>query len=419
VKYKGKRILFWQYLTGLIVAGICIVLSISIGNQTGIYSDFAVFWNAGNNFLHGNALYSGIGGACRFIYPPFAAWLFQVFALFPLQVAATLFGIVNFILYFLALYLTRKVFGYIIEDKKKLNIALFVSALLSFRYFWYHFHFIQLNITVFVLCLAGIIYFFKGKQTLSAGFFVLATLIKVFPVFFLIWLVLRGSLKTPFIILGFLFFFSIIPLINRGFSQGISDLKDYNTTFIQPFEHGRIEPQYHNHSLSSAIYKATQHSNEGDGYDYRIFDVSMNTTNLIYKISFIVLFGMTFFLVIRNRILKLGITAYELSVIFLAMLLLCGITWEYHLVTLLFVYMSLVTKPAKIKSRVATLIRMLLFLSAVALSIVGKDTVGDRYFHYFGGYNSLTILMLWLFICFFFCDIFLQGIPMQLKKDNE
>jgi len=416
VKYQGKRLLFWQYFAGLIIAGLCVSLSISIGYQTGISSDFTVFWNAGKNFMQGNPLYSGIGGACRFIYPPFAAWVFQVFALFPLHVAATLYGIFNFILYFLALYLTKQVFSFIISDSKKLNIALLLAALLSFRYFWYHFHFLQNNIIVYVLCMAGIIFFYKKKQTASAGFFVFATLIKVYPVFFLIWLVIRGNFKTLFIVLGFLLVFSIIPILIRGYSQGISDLKDYNITFIQPFEHGRIEPQYHNHSLSSAIYKATQHSNEGDGYDYRIFNVSMDTTILIYKISFVVLFGMMLFLIIRNRFLNIGITAYELAVIFLSMLLLSGITWEYHFVTLLFVYMVLITNPTQNKSLAVIIFRAFFLSMAAVLSIVGKDTVGDRIFHYFGGYNALTILMLGLMCYFFYCDIFMKSLPMKPKE---
>src|SRR6185437_1164513 len=250
---------------------------------------------------------------------------------------------VNFVLYFLALYLTRKIYGiYIKKDSRYLSISLFIAALLSFRYYWYHFHFIQLNITVFVLCLAGILYYLKGKGTVAIVFFVLATFLKVYPVFFLIWLVLRGSVKTPFVIAAFTLLFIITPMINRGLDQGKADIEDYYTSFIKPFEKGRIEPQFHNHSLSSAIFKITQPSIEGDGYNYRIFDVSVETTYIIYKISFLILFGMMIFMIVRNRYLNQGVSIYELSVVFLAMLLLCGITWEYHLVTLLFVYTALI-----------------------------------------------------------------------------
>src|ERR1017187_1525061 len=111
MKMSSKFKKIWLSIAALLTIGICMVLSINIANQTGKLSDFNVFWTAGYNFTHGNGLYGGIGGACRFIYPPFAAWLFQVFALFPLHVAAALFAIVNFALYFLALYLTRKIFG--------------------------------------------------------------------------------------------------------------------------------------------------------------------------------------------------------------------------------------------------------------------------------------------------------------------
>lgn len=266
-----------------------------------------------------------------------------------------------------------------------------------------------------MLCLAGILYYLKGKETAAAGLFVFAAFIKVYPVFFLIWIIIRGSVRTSVIITVFVLLFLFVPIVNRGFERGTADIKDYYTSFLQPFKDGRIEPQFHNHSLSSAIFKAFQPSNEGDGFDYRLFNVSIETTNYIYKASFLLLFGMMVFIIGRNRYRKQTATVYELSVVFLAMLLLCGITWEYHLVTMLFVYMSLITMNTGDMSKRCVYLRGFFLFCAGALALIGRDTVGDRLFHYFGGYNSLTILMLGLMLFFFFFDGFNKN-PNRLAK---
>ena len=50
-----------------------VVYSITNGMRVGLASDFNVFWNAGKNFASGADMYSRVGGAERYIYPPFAA----------------------------------------------------------------------------------------------------------------------------------------------------------------------------------------------------------------------------------------------------------------------------------------------------------------------------------------------------------
>ena len=394
-----------QFITVLAIAVICVVLSINIANHTDKSSDFYVFWTAGYNFMHGNPLYSRIGGACRFIYPPFAAFLFQFFALFPLKVAAIIFAIINFMLYFLALFLVRKIFGFYIKDSRKLNISLFFAALLSFRYFWYHFHFLQLNIVVFVLCLAGVLLYLNGKRTYPVFFLVFATFIKVFPVFFLVWLVIRGSFKMPFIIAGVVILFTFAPIINRGFSRAESDIKDYYSSFLEPFQKGRVEPEFNNYSLSSAIFNAFQPSIDSDGDNFRLFYISREATNIICKFASILVLSMLIFIVRRNRVLNRGVTVYEMAILFLTALLLSGITWEYHLVTLIFAFMALISMNVAGMKKGWAFFRVVFLLFAIALDLVGRDTVGNKLFHYIGGYNALTILMLGLFLFFFFFDI--------------
>ncbi len=66
-------------LISLFIIAFCI-LSIIVGRDISLQADFTVFWQAGKNYINGVSLYSRIGGAERYIYPPFAAMCFQLLA---------------------------------------------------------------------------------------------------------------------------------------------------------------------------------------------------------------------------------------------------------------------------------------------------------------------------------------------------
>jgi len=126
-----------SYLITILGIGVLfIIISILEGLNVGQGGDFTVFWYAGKNFSEGNDLYSRIGGAERFIYPPFAAMLFQLLALFPLKFAAIIYTFFNLLLYVFIVYLTRSIVNLINPiDEKKLNYIFFFALLLSFRFF--------------------------------------------------------------------------------------------------------------------------------------------------------------------------------------------------------------------------------------------------------------------------------------------
>ena len=105
-KFKDKRYLLFLCLAFILF--VCI--SIKEGLKVGIGGDFNVFWTSGKNFFLHNDLYSQIGGAKRYIYPPFAAMLFQFLAIFPMNVAASMLSFINLLLFLFSIYLTRSIF---------------------------------------------------------------------------------------------------------------------------------------------------------------------------------------------------------------------------------------------------------------------------------------------------------------------
>src|ERR1700744_294163 len=94
IDYDKLRSAKYISIISLFLIGFSIV-SVIVGRDLSLQADFTVFWQAGKNYMNGVSLYSQIGGAERYIYPPFAAMCFQLFALFSLHQAGALFCFCN------------------------------------------------------------------------------------------------------------------------------------------------------------------------------------------------------------------------------------------------------------------------------------------------------------------------------------
>ncbi len=160
---KIKERNYFLILLGMFV--LFVAIAFVEGLQIGLGGDFTVFWYAGQNFSNANNLYSRIGGAERYIYPPFAAMLFQALAIFPLKVAAVIYTFVNLLLYVYIINIVHRIFlFYKMSNSRALQFSLLFAFLLSFRFFWYHLMFIQMNEIVLALCLSGVLLFLKKRE---------------------------------------------------------------------------------------------------------------------------------------------------------------------------------------------------------------------------------------------------------------
>ena len=105
-----------------------------------------------------------------------------------------------------------------------------------------------------------------------------------------------------------------------------------------------------------------------------------------------------FFILAYSRFLVKKISLHELSFILLLTHLISGITWEYHLVSLMIVYAVYFSLE---RTSVNT-IKKVGYYSMIAFmifnAIVGMDTVGKQAYYMSCGYSFLTILMIVLLI---------------------
>jgi len=191
--------------------------------------------------------------------------------------------------------------------------------------------------------------------------------------------------------------------------MGLQDLNNYYLSFLEPFKEGRVEAEFHNHSLSSAIYKISLPMEYEPGYDFNILHLTQDAAKRLYIRSAIIIFGLFILTLLYQRIRQRPISFIEVSIVFLTTHLLSGITWEYHLVSLLFVYMSFLKIGRKVDDKIHIIVQYSLLGIIILNAIIGTDTVGRNLYHYFGGYGILTWMMVLLFIYFLVENVIWTG----------
>lgn len=386
----------------LALAALLVLVAIEATERAGkqhIGTDFHVFWQSGYDFAHGLPLYQPLPGARRFIYPPFAAQVFQVLGILPLKTAAWLFYLASVVLIFVAAKLSRDIVDRLEPTRRLGRLPLVLALVVSLNFLLNNLNMVQVNILIFVLCLLGIRAFIEAKQLAAGGWIAAATAIKLTPVFFAVWALIRGTRRTWAAILGAAVLCLTVPMMQRGFAQGIADLRAYYQTFLHGFAAGEVIADYRNQNLAAMIYRAVvpMSAHDSPSYEYAYLPSLAAAAPLIYRVVAVAILAVFLAHLLRLRIAHRPVTALEISSVFLASHLLSGITWKAHLVTLLFVaysFFALDTEPMG-RGRRAAFALACAGLGAVAL---GRDVIGSRLHHYVGGYSLIVWVMLLLFV---------------------
>jgi hypothetical protein len=388
----------WYKALISIVIGVFVFISMNMGNGLKLQADFTVFWQAGKNFSNNLGLYERIGGAERFIYPPFAAMLFQVFGLFSLQTAGAIWAFLNLMMWLMLVHVTRELFRFTKLSDNAINRAMIIAFVLSFRYFWYHLMFMQMNVLVLLLSMLGLLFFLRKNNTAAIASLVIATGVKVIPIVFLVWILSKMHPKIWFKAIVLAFPILVLPIIWRGWHLGIQDLNDYYVSFLEPFQQGRVEPKLQNYALSAALYKWFVPLSVSSPYFSPIVRMSADSVALIYKVLLVLSISSFFFLLAYSRFVIQKISVHEISFLLLFTHLISGITWEYHLVSLFVVYAVYFSTEKRAKNSIQKTMSFLLLACMIFNAIVGMDTVGKQAYYMSCGYSFLTLLMLILLI---------------------
>ena len=382
----------------VVALALAAALSVSQGLQERVGQDFHVFWQAGRNFATGHPLYHDyLPGARPLKYPPFAAFVFQPLALFSLQVAGALFSFLNLLLWALAVWLTRDIVARTFPERNPAALPLVLAVVLSAQFFLDNFHHAQMNGVILVLVLLGLRSYLRGHDVRAAGYTVVATAIKVTPIFFVAWLVLRGRRRAALAVVPIALACVLVPLLLRGPATGAAELVEYYHTFLEGHQHGRIEEYAGGQNIAGFVDRMTQPVDNPRHVSYRYLSLSEPAAQTVYRTLWaaVLLIFLARLALLRRR--KAPLSAFELAMVFLAGLLLSPITFTTHLVSLLFVFAVFLSVPAASLPPAARPLAVLLCVAVAVIGLSGRDLAGNAVYEGVGGYSVYVWTMLLLF----------------------
>jgi hypothetical protein len=385
-------------LLALLGLSIALALAVPVGLRQHVGEDFHVFWQAGRNFATGAPLYhDSLPGARPLKYPPFAAMAFTPLALFPLRTAAVLMSLLNLGLWAGAVILTRDIVTRTSPDHVPSRVPLVLAVILSAQFFLDNFHHVQMNEVTFVLALLGIRAYLDGLDVASAAAFVAATALKITPVFFTAWLVIRGRPRAGLAVLPLALACVLVPMGLRGPSRGAAELEEYYHKFLEKHQHGEIESYTAGQNIAALVSRMTRPPESPGEDSFQWAPASERTAQLAYEglwVTVLLLF-LGKLLVLRAR--RAPLSAFEVAMVFSTALLLSPITFTTHLVPLLFVFATMLSvRPAALGGR-AQAGALVIGVGMVVCGLSGRDLVGGPLYRAIGGYSICAWTILALF----------------------
>lgn len=391
----------WSARTVLLIAGalaVGIALSLAQGRREHVGGDFQVFWQAGHNFATGNPLYHDyLPGARLFKYPPFAAFVFQLLAMFPLQVAAVLFSLLNLVLWVVAVYLTLDIVALTLPDRNPAPLRLGLAIAFSAQFFLDNFHHVQVNGLILVLILLGIHAYLREKDLWAAVYFVVATAIKITPIFFIVWLFIRGRRRVALVVLPLALACVLVPLLVRGPATGSAEIVEYYHVFLEGHQHGKVSTYTSGQNLAALVNRMTRPTENAEHVSYMYLPASERTAQLAYKALWTTVLLVFFTKLVLLRTRRAPLSAFEFSMIFLTGLLLSPITFTAHLVSLLFVFYTFLSVRLTRFSTTGYIVAAALFVAMAVTGLSGRDLAGSTAYLCVRGYSIFVWMLLLLF----------------------
>ncbi len=374
-----------------------VILAIDRGLGQTASGDFNVFWAAGGRFAAGAPLYLSPAGERIFIYPPFAAFLFQLLHLLPLVPAAVVFSLCSAALLVVLYRLTITIVERTIPDRHAGRWPFVTALVLAHAYLLNNLNLVQVNVVVVVLVLWGVTLVLEHREGWAAVPLVAAAAFKVMPVLFVVWLLVRRSrTAVPGILMAGTLVVAL-PMVQRGPVQGTQDLRDYYHAFLADFSGGRVVADYTNQNVASAVERMSRPVANQEQLDYRWLPLSAGTARVVRNL----LIGLVLALLLGSWAVRARrgdpIGGWELAAGFLAWHLVSGITWKSHLVSLLFVFAVFLAAPMRRWPRPLRVAGGIAVGMMVVTCFIGRDIVGYTAHYYIGGWSVLTWMMLLMF----------------------
>lgn len=383
---------YWYVL--LAVFALAIFFSVREAQQQNANGDPYIYWAVGRKFLSGQPLYTPVPGSQEFLYPPVAVLFCQVLALMPFPAAVGVFTFINFMVWVALLGLTYRLLR-IYFPRTPLRMAVVVGFVATIRYFWHNIVWVNVNELVMLLSLGGLFVYLKGRQTTGLGLLTLATWVKVMPLLLIGILFIRRPGHTTSRVLIFSSLFALVLVGFRGIDQGLQDYLDYWYVTFRPFLlGGKVFTDWIAFGISAALSKLLTAHPDINGVRYHIVSWPPALVGKISLFIRLLLVSITYYYAWRTR----GRKQLPLPILmstYLTMLLVAGVSWEGHHVTLLVVIAGLyqcLTETGMLQVR-----RWFTFIS-IGVGLMTSDLLGSHLSDYVQAFSLITYNVLFLYL---------------------
>lgn len=326
----------------LVVTAGMIVLSTFRAQSVHIGTDFFMYYTSGEHFTAGEYLYKNPASGAPYVYPPFAAFLFQGMNLVGQGTATAIVFVLNFFLTLCnaaLIYAIARKFGF---EKRRAGLAMGLGLLFTATEVWNNINFSQINVFIFFLTLLGIYSYLCGKTNRALLLLSIGAWIKVLPVFFVFWILIRSFSWKRLMVVALVSLGCVgLPFLQHGPEQGTTDLLGYYNDFLRENMVDEVNTIWRNQSLSAAVTRALVPEENAEGLDYAWVNAGPEVAKVVSKVFTLGVFFLAFALVGWRTWKGHPVTIFEVCMMYLASHLFSGVTWRGHLLTTFFILVPL------------------------------------------------------------------------------
>src|SRR5262249_44675906 len=149
------------------------------------------------------------------------------------------------------------------------------------------FHHVQMNGVTFALALLGLHAYLRGRDVASAGFIVAATALKITPIFFAAWLVIRGRPRAALAAVLVALACLVVPMIVRGPSRGAAELVEYYHAFLEGHQHGEIDSYRGGQNVAALVSRMTRPGPTAEGGSFQYLPTSKRLAQGAYSVLWV------------------------------------------------------------------------------------------------------------------------------------
>lgn len=297
------------------------------------HGDVFVFYTSGVRFASGESLYAGKASGLTFMYPPFAAAVHQILALFSLKVASGIFSALNLVACFVTLLFSGNWFQLRWGLGKQ---AVLGGMLLTGFYFFLNLELGQNNIFLLLLTLAALELWLRDRFVLAGILLSGVIFFKLTALFLMGWMVLRGNLRFIYgLVAGFLICL-LVPVLFRGWEQSLQDWREFHLYFFRFMLGGHVYTDLRNQNLAATLLRLLcEPLGKYPHATVNLFSLDILWVKAGVKWLGLLLTGVLSVWMVRKRLARQPLHLAEASLFLCLSQLLSGLTWNQHLVMLL------------------------------------------------------------------------------------